>query len=340
MALEVSAASGGRGASFFCKVAVAETVARRCLPSCFALINAQGSATRMERDATVEQARRYLPRLMTGALVCAPALSEPGAGSDFAGIATTAVKVPGGWRLDGAKAWLTNGVHADLAVVYAQTEPGAGAAGIASFLVDLRGAGVARAPAYELCGGHAMGAAEIRLRDVFVPDGDLFAPAGRAFKSALRTVSAARTHVAAMACGIVADALERAVGYAHERRSFNRPLIEHQGLRWDLADVATELEAARGLACRAAHLVARGADATLAAAQAKRYAADMAVRAVSACMQAMGAIGLRADEPFGRHLAAARIACYVDGTTEMQRDRIGASLRARYGPDDATVPAR
>ncbi len=333
MSLQVSTASGGGGGSFFCKVAVAEAVARWCLPSCFALINAQGSATRMEREGTVDQARRYLPGLMTGDLICAPSLSEPGAGSDFAAIATTAVKVRGGWTLDGTKAWLTNGTHADLAVVYAQTEPGAGAAGMASFLVDLRGEGVTRAPAYRLLGGHAIGAAEIRLHNVFVPEDDLLAPAGLAFKSALRTVSAARTHVAAMACGIVAGSLERAVGYAHERQSFGRALVKHQGLRWSLADVATKLEAARGLTCRAAHLVARGEDATMAAAQAKGYAAEMAVGAVAACMQAMGAIGLSEDEPFGRHLAAARIACYVDGTTEMQRDRIGALLGAHYGPE-------
>ena len=270
MSLQVSNQSGGQGASFLCKVAVAEAMARTCMPSCFALINAQGSTTRMEREGSASQASRYLPRLMTGELVCAPSMSEPDVGSDFAAIATTATKVEGGWRLNGTKAWVTNGAHADLAVVYAQTEPASGAAGIASFLVDLRGESVKRALAYVLIGGHAIGAAEIAFVDVFVPDDDLFSPAGAAFKRALTSVSAARTHVAAMACGVVANSLERAIEYTQKRRSFGRALIDHQGLRWILADVATELEAARGLTYRAAHLVQRGEDATMAAAQAKR----------------------------------------------------------------------
>ena len=333
MTLQVSPEAGGQGASFFCKVAIAEELARTCMPSCFALINAQGSVTRMEREGKPDQQRRYLPRLMTGEIICAPSMTEPGAGSDFAALATTAVKVPGGWRLDGAKAWVTNGTHADLVVLYAQTEPGSGASGIASFFVDLGGRGVTREPAYRLCGGHAVGAAAIGLRDVFVPDEDLLAPAGKAFKSALTTVSAARTHVSAMACGIVAGALERAVGYAHERQSFGRPLIKHQGLRWSLADVATELEAARSLTYRAAHVIARGDDATLAAAQAKHYSAEMAVRSVKACMQAMGAAGLGEEEPFGRYLSSALLTCYADGTTQMQQERIGALLGQHYGPD-------
>ena len=333
MSLQLSPAAGGPGASFFCKVAVAETIARSCMPSAFALINAQGSVTRMEREGTPDQVRRYLPQLKTGERICAPAMTEPEVGSDFAAIATSADKVPGGWRLNGTKAWVTNGTHVDLLVVYAQTDSGSARAGIASFIVDCHAEGVVREPAYRLTGGHVIGASEIRLDDVFVPDDDLLAPAGQAFKAALRTVSAARTHVAAMACGIVANSLERAVAFAHRRHSFGRLLIKHQGLRWSLADVATNLEAARGLVRRAADLVERGEDATLAAAQAKRYAAEMAVRSVGSCMQAMGAIGLREDEPFARHLASARIACYVDGTTEMQRDRIGFMLGDHYGPD-------
>ncbi len=335
LSLQVSTEAGGQGASFLCKVAVSEAMARTCLPSCFALINAQGSATRMQREGSPGQVRRYLPQLMTGELICAPSMSEPSVGSDFAAIATTATKISGGWALNGTKAWVTNGAHADLVVVYAQTEAGSGATGIASFIADLRGPGVSRQPAYDLIGGHAIGAAEIAFSDAFVSDEDLLVPAGAAFKRALKTVSAARTHVAAMACGVVANSLERAIEYAHQRRAFGRALIDHQGLRWTLADVATELEAARGLTNRAAQLIERGEDATLAAAQAKRYAGDMAVRSVSACMQTMGAIGLSADEPFGRHLISARISCYVDGTTEMQRDRIAALLGKHYGLENA-----
>lgn len=329
--LEVSRRRGGSGLGYRCKIAVAEAMARTCMPSAFALNLAQGMATRIEREGSDSQIRRHLPALLRGERVAAIALSEPCGGSDFSAIATRAVAVPGGWRLDGTKAWVTNGTHADLALVYAQTEPGGGAAGIASFLVDLHAAGVSRTPDAPLVGGHAMGAATIALEGVFVPDEELFAPPGQAFKRALNGITGARVHVAAMACGIVAGSLAVAVDHCGARRSFGRPLLDHQGLRWILADVATALEAARGLTYRAAGLIAEGADATLAAAQAKRFSADMALSGVAACMQAMGAVGLRADLPFGRHLVAARIAAYVDGTTEMMRDRIGASLAKRYG---------
>lgn len=330
-ALQVSPERGGRGASYLCKIRIATALGRSCMASAFALINAQGSVTRMEREGSDGQIRRYLPGLVSGEIVCAPALSEPGAGSDFAAIATRAGRVSGGWEITGTKAWVTNGAVADLLVLYAQTEPGTGSRGIASFLVDLHRPGVTRAAPYRLMGGGAIGASEIAFAGVFVPGDDLFAPPGTAFKRALTSITGARTHVAAMACGIVEDSLARAVDHASRRQAFGRPVLDNQGLRWMLAGVATELEAGRLLVDRAARLIEAGRDAVLEAAQAKSFMADMALRNVATCMQAMGALGLSADQPFGRHLAAARIAAYVDGTTEMQRDRIGAFLTTRYG---------
>jgi alkylation response protein AidB-like acyl-CoA dehydrogenase len=330
-ALQVSPERGGAGASFFAKIAVAEAMARVCMASAFALNNIQGSVTRLEREGSPDQIARYLPALMRGELICAPSLSEPGAGSDFAAIATRATRAAGGWRLEGEKAWVTNGAIADLLVMYAQTEPGTGAKGIASFLVDLHAQGITRMPPDALIGGGAIGAASVRLDGVFVPDADLFAPPGQAFKRALRGITGARAHVAAMVCATVETALGIAVRHAAARRSFGRTLLEHQGLRWHLVDVATELEAARMLTYRAAHIIAAGGDAQVEAAMAKKYAAEMATRGIAACMQAMGAEGLRPEHGLGRHLASARIAAIVDGTTEMMSERIGVALVARYG---------
>jgi alkylation response protein AidB-like acyl-CoA dehydrogenase len=335
--LQVSAERGGAGAGLFAKIAVAEALARVCMACSFALTNIQGSVTRIEREGTPDQIARYLPRLMTGDLVCAPSLTEPSAGSDFAAIATRATKIPGGWRLDGEKAWVTNGAFADLLVLYAQTEPGSGNKGIASFIVELGAPGVERLPPDALIGGGAIGAAGIRLAGVFVPDENLFAPPGAAFKRALRGITAARVHVAAMACATVETALRTAVDHAGRRHAFGKPLLEHQGLRWQLADIATDLEAARALTWRAARVIAAGGDAQIEAAFAKKFAAEMATRSIAACMQAMGAEGLRPRHALGRHLACARIAAYVDGTTEMQTERIGAVLRERYG---GPVPPR
>ena len=329
--LLVSTAKGGAGASYFAKIAVAEAIARACFPSAFALMLIQGSVTRMEREGSPDQIARYLPRLMDGTLIGSPSLTEPGAGSDFAAITTRATKIPGGWRLDGEKAWVTVGAIADMLVMYAQTEPGSGAAGIASFLVDLHAPGVTRLPPAALIGGAAIGACGIRLEGVHVPDTDLFAPPGQAFKRALRSITGARTHVAAMICATVETALRTAVDYGEQRRSFGRKLLQHQGLRWQLANVATELEAARALTHRAVHSFAGGGDPQIEAAIAKKYAAEMATRSVAACMQAMGAEGLRPEHGLGRHMASARIAAYVDGTTEIMTERIGAALVARYG---------
>ncbi len=329
--LQVTQARGGSGASYYTKIAVAEAMARVCLASAFALNNIQGSVTRLEREGSVDQIARYLPGLMSGAVICAPSLTEAAAGSDFAAIATSATKIPGGWQLDGDKAWITNGAIADLLVMYAQTEPGSGAAGIASFLVDLHAPGVERLPPDAVIGGSAFGSAGIRLSAVRVPDRDLFAPPGQAFKRGMRGITGARTHVAAMVCATVETALRTAVDYAARRHAFGRPLLKHQGLRWQLADVATELEAARLLAYRAVDIVAANGDAQIEAAFAKKFAAEMATRSIAACMQAMGAEGLRPEHALGRHLVAARIAAYVDGTTEMQTERIGAVLMSRYG---------
>ncbi len=329
--LMVPEAQGGQGASFFCKLRIAETMARTCMAATFALNNTQGSIVRVAREGTPDQQARFLPGLLSGALVSAPSLSEPGAGSDATAMATTATRTDGGWRIDGTKAWVTNGAHADLLVLYAQTAPGTGAKGIASFLVDLGAPGVRRTLVYRLMGGSAAGAAEIAFDGVFVPDRDVLASPGQAFKTAMQGITAARAHVAAMVNAVAEECLARAVVHAGSRRAFGLTLMEHQGLRWSLADVSIQLEASRLLTWKAASLVDRGLDATFEAAQAKAFAATMAVPAVSACMQAMGAIGLTDAHPFARHLSAARIAGYVDGTTEMQRDRVGAMLAQRYG---------
>ena len=328
--LQVSPARGGHGARYRTKLRVAEAIAAHCFPSAFALNNLQGSVTRMEREGSPSQIARYLPGLVSGRIVNAPSLSEPGAGSDSAAIATRATKTAGGWTLTGEKAWVTNGVLADQLILYAQTDPAAGHRGIASFIVDLHAPGIERLAPERLMGGSAIGACGIRLTNVALHDDDLFAPPGEAFKRGLRGITGARIHVAAMINATVEACLRLAVRHARTRQTFGQPLIRHQGLRWQLVDVAAALEASRLLVDRAAGLVEAGEDAQFEAALAKKHAAEMATEAVAACMQAMGAEGLRADHPLGRHLAAARIAAYVDGTTEMMNERIGAALETRY----------
>ncbi|HUJ96679.1 MAG TPA: acyl-CoA dehydrogenase family protein [Stellaceae bacterium] len=329
-AIEVPEAQGGQGAGFMAKTLIAEELARSCMGFAFSLINTQNVAARIARQGTPAQIARYLAPLIAGERRGGTALTEPAAGSDFPAIATTARKIEGGWVLQGEKAWLTNGASAETIIVFAKTDAAPGTAGIAAFLIDATMPGFERLPAYDLMGGHAIGAGGFRLNDVRIGEDAVFHPPGEAFRRALGGINGARVYVAAMCCGMVAEALRIALDYATRRQAFGKRLLDHQGLRWSLVEVATELEAARLLTYHAAAIIAGEGDAVLAAALAKKFAVEMAGRRLGQCMQAMGAEGLREEYPIGRHIACARIAAYVDGTTEIQNERIGALLERTY----------
>lgn len=336
--IQVPVDAGGLGLRYSVKLQVCEILAREDFGFAFAMVNAQNAVARIARDASDAQRERWLPGLLSGESLGAIALTEPGAGSDFPSIATRAVAdgsgARAGWRLDGEKAWATNGANADHVLVYAQTDPSAGNAGIASFIVPVAADGVERLPAESLPGGHSIGACGFRLAGVRLDADALFYPPGEGFRRALASINGARSYVAAMGCGMVARALDLALDYAGRRQAFGQPLSARQGLRWMLADVATDLQAARLLTREAARLIDAQADAALAAAHAKKFATRFAERALRDCAQVLGAQGLRDALPIGRHLAGARIAHYVDGTTEMQNERI-AALILRAGPSAA-----
>ena len=181
-------------------------------------------------------------------------------------------------------------------------------------------------------GGHAIGAGGFALRDYFAPDDDMLAPPGEAFKLAMKGVNGARVYVAAMCAGLLASALETALGYAAGREAFGKSLLEHQGLNWSLGDVANDLEALRGLVAHAGGLIDRGEDAVMAAAHAKKFAGRVTLPRLADCIQAMGAAGLREEHGLHRHIACAKLGAYTDGSTEMMNERIGAGLLKSYGP--------
>lgn len=328
LSFEVTKEHGGLGANFQLKQAVCEELSRADMAFTFAMINTQNIAAKLALSDTPQRYASLIAGLMSGQLFGATALSEPGAGSDFSGISTRAEQTADGWLLNGTKGWITNTAIADIFIVYAQTSPGAGWRGIASFLVDARAAGFERGDIYQLMGGHAIGAGEFHLRDYAVDTSDMLSPPGEAFKQAMELVNSARTYVASMCCGMIADALNRALTYGGERMAFGQAVLSNQGLMWSLTDVLTDLEALRALTDKAGRIIDAGEDPTLAAAVAKKYAGRVTVPAITACIQAMGANGLREDNTLGRHLACAKIAAYTDGSTEMMNERIGASLRA------------
>ena len=329
----VPKALGGHGASHVAAAKVLEELAGGCFAFTFGLWVHNNLLNSIARNGTPEQIARYVPAMLAGERIGAFCLTEPGAGSDAAALTTRAEESADSWRLCGEKAWVTNGVQADVLGVYAQTNPAQGWRGIAGFLVSGDAPGLVREAPYTLLGGHAMGVTGVRLTDCRVAETDLLFGPGDGFKAAMRGITAARTFVGAGCCGILTSSLRTALRYGAKRQAFGKPLLSFQGLQWELADVATDLEAARLLTYQAAAALDRGEAAIAEAAHAKKFASRVALTGVSQCMQAMGAVGLRTDAPLARHLATAKMTHYLDGATEIQNIVISRALLKEYGID-------
>jgi alkylation response protein AidB-like acyl-CoA dehydrogenase len=269
---------------------------------------------------------RYLARLIAGEAIGAFLLTEPDIGSDATSIQTLATEKNNKYIINGSKAWVTNGVNADLLAIFAQTVPGSSAKGIAGFVIRPDMPGVSAEPAYHMLGNHAMGVNEFKFSNC-TAEAELmvFAP-GAGFKAAMYGINVARFGVAAMCNGALEGGLNTAVDYAKKREAFGRPIIRHQGLQWQLAEAATQLEASRMLTYRAAEIIDKGEDVTVMAAHAKKFATRAAFEGLSTAMQVMGANGLLRENPLARQMSGARVTYYMDGTTEIQNVVIGRSL--------------
>ncbi|TMF40478.1 MAG: acyl-CoA dehydrogenase [Chloroflexi bacterium] len=270
LGLQVATTHGGGGLSAVATARVYEEIAEGCLPHAFSLEVHNNIASLVSRHATRAQQDRWLPRLLSGDAVAAFCLTEPSVGSDAAAIQCAADHSENDWVLNGEKAWVTNAAGADLFAVWAQTDVAAGWRGIAAFLVEREAKGLTVTDPYQLMGGHAMGTAGILLRDCRVRADGLISPPGEAFKVAMQGITSARIFVSAQCCGILKAGLERAISYASERKAFGRPVGSFQGLQWELVNVATQREAARLLAYRAAAAADKNLSATVEAAQAKK----------------------------------------------------------------------
>ena len=269
---------------------------------------------------------RYLGKLMSGEAIGAFLLTEPDIGSDATSIQTLATEKNNKYIINGSKAWVTNGVNADLLAVFAQTIPGSSAKGIAAFMVRPDMPGVSAKPAYQILANHAMGINEFKFTNC-AADAELmvFAP-GAAFRAAMDGINIARFGVAAMCNGALEEGLNTAVDYAKKREAFGRAIINHQGIQWQLAEVATKLEASRMLTYRTAEIIDKGENVTVMAAHAKKFATRAAFEGLSTAMQVMGANGLLRENPLARQMSGARVTYYMDGTTEIQNVVIGRSL--------------
>jgi alkylation response protein AidB-like acyl-CoA dehydrogenase len=338
---------GGEALDATATARVVEELASADHGAAFVLVVHNNAVGIVAAHGSEDQVSRYVPDLIAGRKVGAFLLTEPAGGSDAAALTTTATpQGDGGWVLDGEKSWITSASCADVLNTYAQTDSALGWRGIAAFLVDGDQPGVVRDAPYPKLGVGAAGTGGFRFDGCRLAPEQAFVPPGRAFKVALAGIDLARLLVAAMACGMLRRGLEEAVTSTTARRAFGRRLADFQGLQWQLADVATDLYAARSATYRAAAALdgqvgddrgSHGVPAegwpqpSIAAAHAKKFATRAALRGLAACMQALGANGLRRDlgHPLARHLAAAKVAEYLDGTTEIQNVVIS---RALYGP--------
>ncbi len=322
----VPKAYGGHGLSHVAVARVMEEMASACMAFTFSLVVHNNLAGNIARNGTKALADKFLPSMLKAERIGAFCLTEPAGGSDAAAITTSAEKTDTGWTLNGAKAWITNGAVADVISVYAQTDPKRGWRGIGCFLVEADNPGVKKEPAYALMGGHAMGTNGLSLDNCRIPESYLLLGPGAGFKAAMVGINIARVYVGAMCCGMMQASLDRAIAYAKERKAFGATTASFQGLQWLLADVATDLQAARLLTYRAAAVMDKGEAAMVEAAHAKKFATRAALKGIADCMQAMGAAGFRAEYSLGRHLANAKMTQYLDGTTEIQNVVISRAL--------------
>jgi alkylation response protein AidB-like acyl-CoA dehydrogenase len=275
---------------------------------------------------TAEQRACWLPDHLAGDLLGAYCLSEAGAGSDAAALSTRATKDAGGYRINGVKSWISHGGVADYYVVMARTSDD-GAKGISCFLVDADAPGLsARTPERKL-GFRASPTAQIVLDDVRVGEERLIGREGQGFAIALAALDGGRLGMAACAVGIAQAALDLAVAYAHEREQFGRPVADFQGLSFLLADMATQVAAARSLYLAVARRRDRGEPFGAEAAMAKLFATDAAMQVTTDAVQVLGGAGYVEDHPAERYFREAKALQIVEGTNQIQRVVIGRSLR-------------
>ena len=281
----------------------------------------------VETYGTDDQKKKYLYPCASGEKIGCYGLTEAGAGSDPAGMRTTAVRVGDEWVVNGEKKFITNGNVSSYAVIAAVTEKGAGYKGISSFAIDLDNtSGFKVGRVEEKLGILASGTSELVFEDARVPDDALLGKEGEGFKQMLTTLDGGRIGIASQAIGIGRAVLEGALEYAKTREQFKKPISSFQAIQWKLADMATELDAAELLTLRAAWLEDNKKPYEKAAAMAKMYASDAAMRASIEGVQILGGYGYCKEYPMERHMRDAKICQIYEGTNEIMRLVIARNL--------------
>ncbi|MDP9266971.1 MAG: acyl-CoA dehydrogenase family protein [Acidobacteriota bacterium] len=272
------------------------------------------------------QKKHYIPKLATGEFLGAWGLTEPGAGSDAGSARMTAVKSKGGWLLNGTKTFITNGHYADCAVVIAVTDKTAHTHGLSAFIVDKDTKGFRAGKKENKLGLRASDTSELIFEDCWVPAESLCGKEGDGFVDAMRVLDGGRISIAALGLGMAQGAYEAALKYSQERKQFGKAISEFQAIQWKLADMATEIDAARLLTMRAADMKDKGMKTTLESSMAKLYTSEVAVRCANESVQIHGGYGFIKDYPAEKFYRDVKLCTIGEGTSEIQRMVIARQL--------------
>jgi alkylation response protein AidB-like acyl-CoA dehydrogenase len=321
---------GGAGLDTVSYVLMLEEVSRVHAAICTAL-SVTNSAVQIPFlvFASETQKARYLRRLASGEILGSFCLTEPAAGSDAAGIQATAVLEGANYRLNGTKTWVTNGSSAGVYIVFAKTNPAAAGKGISAFLIEPGMPGFQIGRHEDKMGQRSSPSVEILLKDCIVPCENRLGEEGQGLKIALSALDNGRIGIAAQAVGLAQAALDESVKYARARKAFSRSIGEFQAIQWMLADMHTEIEAARALLYHAAHLKDAGGKLGSASSRAKLYASEMVNRVVYRAVQIHGSLGYSRESEVERMYRDARVISIYEGTSEIQRTIIARDLLKR-----------
>ncbi len=318
MGIEVPEEYGGQGGTFFQAVLAVEELAA-VDASAAVIVDVQNTLVlnALLRWGSDEQKRRYLPKLATGS-VGAYALSEAGAGSDAFALATRAVEQGGDYLLTGRKLWITNAHEAGVFLVFANAKPEAGYRGITCFLVEREFPGFQVGKKEDKLGIRASSTCELILDACRVPRANVLGEVGKGYKVAIETLNEGRIGIGAQMAGLARGALDHAARYAKERRQFGKPIAEFQAVRFDLARMATAVEAARLMVYNAARLHDAGLPFTSEAAMAKYFSSQIAEETASRAVEIFGGVGFTRDYPVEKFYRDAKIGRIYEGTSNMQ----------------------
>jgi butyryl-CoA dehydrogenase len=318
---------GGGGLSTLAYAIAMEEISAACA-SCGVIMSVNNSlfCDPVLKFGTEEQKKNILTPVARGEKLGCFGLTEPMSGSDAQTMVTTATKTSGGWVINGAKNWITNGPHADYVIVFAVTGREGNKVRHTAFLVPRGAKGYSQNARDHKLGIHAAHSCTIFFENCEVPDSAVVGAVGEGFKVAMATLDGGRIGIASQALGIARGAMTQSVQYAKERKSFGVPIAQHQAIQFMLADMATELDAARLLTHRAATMKDRKVRHSMESAEAKLFASEMATRVAHKAIQVHGGYGYSVEYPVERAYRDARITEIYEGTSEIQRIVIAASL--------------